>query len=408
MTDTREARLTNWQLADFFMGCVVLVWTAEALVRFGIGFEITTVVYAYFGLRFIMTLRKFVPVIMQTWPVLLYPGFCFLSVYWSVSPVHSAVSAVQIGFTILFSLFLGLQFSLRQLAFMIFLALGATMIASLTNFGGQWGNAYSWEGGYLGIYTNKNALGQRGTLLLLTCVYLLVSGRGKIAALLVALVTIYLLSISKSATSVLISGVCCAGLIMSLLTQKSRGVAPWIMLATVTGMALVIAFITGLGISPFDEVLEAFGKNTTLTGRTVLWEHGLHKIAETPVLGKGAMAYWVAPEFAQEVGVLRDIYGTTVSAFHNFVIEILVMLGPLGLIAMGALLFSSFRAIWTMQNSPEKQWALWVFATLIILSLLGSSLFRQHEIILVLLVALGVSPRREMLLSPAGSVSQTR
>ena len=392
---------------DYIMGCVVLIWMAEALVRFDLGTIATLIAYAYFAARFLMTLPKFLPATLRLWPMLLYPGVCMVSVYWSLVPMASAIAAIQIAFTILIGVFLGLQFSLCHLAGMITLALGITMIASLGNLGGQFGTAYSWEGGFLGIYTNKNALGQRAAVLVLTCLFMIVSSRGRILAVCLLLIALVLLFKSRSATAVLLSSVCCCGFLVSHIVGTSRQLRPVVWLAGIVSAAIILTLLIGLGVDPIATVLEAFGKNATLTGRSILWQHGLEKITEAPLLGQGAMAYWVAPEYAQETEILRRLYGTTVSAFHNFIVEILVMLGPLGLLAMLTLIATSFAAVIRLPAMTERRWAIWLLVLLIALSLLGSSLYRQHEITLLLVVAIGASAQRHVLLAPAGRAVRT-
>ncbi len=395
------------QGADFVMAALVLVWSADALVRFGVGTVVTALVYAYFLARLAMTLPRFGSVVLRSGPVLVYPALCLISTYWSVMPEMTAIASVQIGFTILIGLFVGFQFRLLTLARLVLFALGLTMVLSLANLGGAWGNAYSWEGGFLGIYTNKNALGQRGALLVLVCIFVLAADPSRslrfVAACILGL-TGYLLVVSKSATSILMSGLIGGSFAFLSAAIAHRALRPWLWLVGTVFIGAVLVTLISLEINPWVEVLAAFDKNTTLTGRTVLWEHGLARIAERPVLGYGAMAYWVSPDHAQEILLLRDEYGTTVAAFHSFVIELLVGLGPMGLVAMGLLIGSSVHAVWRYTVGPVRMWALWALALLVLLSLLGSSLFRQHEITLVLVVALGASARRDVLLGggPAG------
>lgn len=379
------------------------MWTAEALVRFGIGREITALVYGYFSLRFLLTARLFFPALLRALPLFFYPLVCLISVTWSIAPEVSFAASIQITMTILIGYFLGLQMPLRVLAVLICTTLGLTMILSLVNLGGAWGNVYSWEGGFLGIYTNKNALGQRAALLLLTCLFLGFSTgtwTGRLSVLVMLMVTTTLLIWSRSMTSLLVSLMFGAGFLGLLLYRGQTLLRPWIWLGAALVLATIMTLIISFDINPYTEVLALFGKSSTLTGRTVLWDIGLNKIAENPLLGKGAMAYWSALEFAQETQLISELYGSSVSAFHNFPIEILVMLGPLGLLAMLVLITTCLMWVYRSTRNAERIWAICVLIMLVGLSLLGSSLYRQHEITLLLIVAIGASARREMLLMP--------
>lgn len=390
--------------ADFAMGVLVLIWTAEALVRFHIGAQITGLVYLYFAFRFAMTLPAFLPVLLRAAPVLVYPLVCLTSAFWSVMPAVTLIAAVQIAFTIMLGLFLGTQFRLLDLARMILIALGLTMLLSLTNFGGLWGQTYSWEGGFLGIYTNKNALGQRGALLALTALFLFLADPSRWIRWLAVLVlglTGALLALSKSATSILLALAFGTGFLLRASADR-RSVRPWLWLTCLVVLSCVVVTLTLLRIDPWAAILAAFDKNPTLTGRTALWAHGMDMIAKAPLLGQGAMAYWVAPDFSPEISHLRSDYGATVTAFHNFVIEVLVGLGLPGLLALLLLIGSSIRAVWSHGQGASRRWALWTLALLVLLSLLGSSLYRQHEITLMLVVALGASAQQSGLSRRAG------
>ncbi len=388
----------RWLSLDAAMGALVVVWTAEALVRLPMLSAVTALVYAYFSLRFAMTLPRFLPLVLRNWPVLLYPGLCLASVAWSLTPMLSMVGAVQILFTILIGVFLGGQLGLRGLALLILCALGVTMLASLANLGGAFGKAWSYFGGFLGIYTNKNALGQRGVLLLVTCLFfVLTERRGPVFWLALALgaLTMVLLGLSLSVTSILMSAAM-GGLTLLVLGWVNlphfRGLA--VIFVTLSGAAMAVSLII-LGINPVTEVLDAFGKNATLTGRTVLWEVGLAKVGEAPLFGHGILAFWHAPEFAQEVLVISGLYGETVEAFHNFVIEALVALGPLGLVTLLAIAAHAVIGLGRVPAGQVRYWGWLVVLLLLLLSLLGSSFFRQHEISLLLVVAIGAAAHRD-------------
>jgi exopolysaccharide production protein ExoQ len=95
----------------------------------------------------------------------------------------------------------------------------------------------------------------------------------------------------------------------------------------------VVAAATALG--GFDFILAAFGKNTTLTGRTYLWSQGLAAAAKAPFFGIGYQAYWV-PGFPDAERLWEEFYITTRSGFHfhNTYIETLVELGAAGVLLL--------------------------------------------------------------------------
>jgi exopolysaccharide production protein ExoQ len=61
-----------------------------------------------------------------------------------------------------------------------------------------------------------------------------------------------------------------------------------------------------------DTVLRAFGKDSTLTGRTFIWDWGRRVMAEHPWTGVGANGFW-----RPEIGIANQI--TTYFSFEQFV-----------------------------------------------------------------------------------------
>ncbi|TIQ90781.1 MAG: O-antigen ligase family protein, partial [Mesorhizobium sp.] len=93
-----------------------------------------------------------------------------------------------------------------------------------------------------------------------------------------------------------------------------------------------------------DFVLGTFGKDSTLTGRTYLWEQGWEAAQQAPILGVGYAAYWVQG-FAEAERLWNEFYITTRSGFHfhNTYIEALVELGYVGATLISLIIV---RALW--------------------------------------------------------------
>ncbi|MSU90644.1 hypothetical protein GE300_13645 [Rhodobacteraceae bacterium 2CG4] len=375
---------------DLALGLLAVVWTAEATVRLPGGAALTALVYAGFAARLLLTTAVWMPALLRGWPMLLYPLVCLASAFWSPVPQDSAVAAVQLLFTLLMGVYLGAAFGLAGLAGLVLTGLGLTMAASAANLGGLLPPAWSWEGGFLGVYTNKNALGQRAALLLLTLILFLSQTRGGARALwgLAAAATLALLVLSRSATSwVMALGAGGALVLLLLRAAGGRALLPLGIVAG-TGTAALLAAVAILQLDPAAGILAALGKTATLTGRTEVWQAAAAQIGQRPLLGTGYLGFWTAPEHAREAQLLAALYGDTVASFHNFVLEILVGTGPLGLAAMVVLLGHAAQALLAAPRGPVRAWALVVLATLVLLSLLGSSLYRPHEITLLLVAAL--------------------
>src|SRR5699024_2088986 len=61
------------------------------------------------------------------------------------------------------------------------------------------------------------------------------------------------------------------------------------------GLAIVAAAVLAImawQLGAFAGVLDAFGKDSTLTGRTFLWRGGIVEGSRHPLLGMGYLAFW--------------------------------------------------------------------------------------------------------------------
>ena len=94
---------------------------------------------------------------------------------------------------------------------------------------------------------------------------------------------------------------------------------------------MLIVTVIGVAYDAQDAILKGFGKDSTLTGRTHLWEEAIKSGAQTPILGHGYSAFWVpgnrkAEQLWSEFGVKARVG----FHFHNVFLETFVELGIVG------------------------------------------------------------------------------
>jgi exopolysaccharide production protein ExoQ len=158
-----------------------------------------------------------------------------------------------------------------------------------------------------------------------------------LAALVAAALELYVVIAARSAGAMLGFGIAAAvfGLLVLI---RPIGV---LLRATVTfflGLMLLLAALNYRMLSGalMDASERIFDKDTTLTGRTYLWERAYDLIRETPWLGKGFRSFWLqgnpdAEGLWQYAGIVsRDGFN-----FPNTAVEILVHLGWVGLVVYG-------------------------------------------------------------------------
>ncbi len=266
--------------------------------------------------------------------LLLVPFFFALSVLWSDAPSTTLRASIQYGITF----FAGLVAA--RITSVANLALGGTIgsLLILTYSATNGGYSYDYiDGSYAfnGAFSSKNQLGYFATLAIVFSLSLIwvfrTRGALKPVSAATGLMGIVMLWMSDSATSLLsafaaFSAILFVGFVLLL--------APWlrraaVFLAVTGGAAMAVA---SYRLGAFDAVLAAFGKDSSLTGRTYLWSKAFEFGASQPVLGLGYNAFWTRGRPEAEV-LWQEFYitGRTGFHFHNLLIETYVGTGLVGL-----------------------------------------------------------------------------
>lgn len=336
------------------------------------------------------------PFLQSLWvglPLLAWPLLAVLSFFWSDLPGQSLRSSVQLTMTVLISLYIGLRFSPFDLARALFFVLTGAALVSLPAILLNSGFAFDQHGVPQGIFPHKNVLGGRMVLLALCALLLFAAGWHRLLTTGVALLALVLVALSQSGTSIIMTlGLC--GLAPVLLTRHAA--APLRLIAYLLAL-LILSLATWALLAydknPVDLALEALGKEPTLTGRSLLWDFAMVQIEMRPLFGSGFDAFWNAGEGSQG-NYVQYVIGSAVKNFHNSYLDISVQLGLAGLLATaGVLLHFTARALSHAARDRHPLAALplvfLVFVT--VYSISEYALFRQHDLIQVLLGALYVS-----------------
>ncbi|MGG7518401.1 O-antigen ligase family protein [Allorhizobium undicola] len=321
-------------------------------------------ILAYYGLWFLPVLvnyRKALGDYRRFLWIYAFAVLAFLSTFWSAAPGTSLRASLQYLSHIFCALVAVRVVGLRSFTRGTIFGTGLVLLYSLA-FGRYQSDALDGSFSFVGAFESKNQLGFYASLsfyfafaavviqaernpLLLSC-YAVISA-----------IAGYCLIASQSATSVLtVIVIIMASLIMkavSWLTPRHRTVL--FTAGAIFGTVAVLAFIYGGG---FALILGAFGKDTTLTGRTYLWGQGIEAIKLNPLLGTGYQAYWVQG-FAEAERLWFEFYIATRTGFHfhNTYIETTVELGLTGLLLLCILmlnaLISTLRQMLTNARDPE-------------------------------------------------------
>jgi exopolysaccharide production protein ExoQ len=195
-----------------------------------------------------------------------------------------------------------------------------------------------WQFPLAGAFDDKNYLALRMSILAFAAAVIALDKDYhkllRLGAAGVAPVALFMIYRSQSATSTIVGLLGMAVILGGVWFWKPlRGYRVLI-------VALFVAIVAGLtmflgqdpSFSLMDQVLRAFGKDSTLTGRKELWLYADTLIDQKPWLGLGPGGFWL-PE-RMDAQALLDAYfkprGTAFS-FHNSYVEIAVYLGLTGL-----------------------------------------------------------------------------
>ncbi|WP_281826328.1 O-antigen ligase family protein [Jannaschia rubra] len=325
-----QLRITP-QRRDFI---VLSLWFGVTFVQFPGDQLLLYPLAAYYALTIWRDQRAILPLVSRGWIVLVFPLWCLLSVAWAVEPVEALKHAVYLSLTMLICFQVASSLTPRQIMQSVLLATGVIGVINIL---------YAFGPGEIdrGIFTQKNTMGKNMVVLwiaaLATCLdpgapriwRLVAAGLAGIAAVMAVLsdsATAVLLVLASS--MILLTG---AVILRGGLFRASRLATAFFLLAALAGTAMVV--LPTLTADPVAVVLDRFGKDTTLTGRTVLWDYAEDQIAEHPVLGVGAGGFWRY----QASPLVRKIYFDFYKApgdvfnFHNSYYEIAIHQGLVGL-----------------------------------------------------------------------------
>ena len=293
-------------------------------------------------------------------PVVLFLSFCLISLLWADYPLVGfkrwirAVGDVAMVCIILTEVNPDAAFK------RVMLWMGAFLLPTsilFTRFFPSLGRSYTYAGVpmWTGVATDKNAL---GALCMIVGVAMLSIGltsylepgswsrkrRIWITGLLFAM-ALYLLAMIDSKTAL-----ACFVMASSLVLLRCL---PWAFREQILVTALMMAMIgvsygvlfLGVGSSALSEM----GRDTTLTGRTEVWEIVI-PMAENEWIGAGYESFWIGERLER---IIQKV-GAGLNQAHNGYIEIYLNIGWVGLAFLAFVILGGYRNIMrNLRRDPE-------------------------------------------------------
>ena len=331
----------------------------------------------------------------RAWPAMIaiaaLVGLAFASRYWSIDFATTMRRVIALAITCGFALYLGAVFRGPHLPRLLMhtaliMAVGSlVMVFAFPAIGvHQLDNAGLWRG----LWYEKNQMGAVMVIGATAAAACLASPDPRRLLPAVALVLssgLVLATQSKTSLLCLVVGL---GLIGGFWAMRRGG-------AAVSVVAIWSAVVlTGLGVWVWEThsvaVLEALGKDPSLTGRTDIWESLMRKVADRPWTGYGYGAFWGRIGESAPADWVRKETGWVVPSAHNGWIDLLVQLGWPGAFLVGGLMAgTALIAILRSFGSGVREgwWVLGFLGAFFILSLSESILMAHQGLPWVLFLA---------------------
>ena len=312
--------------------------------------------------------------------------WCFASVFWSLDSGISFRRSVALLMTTFMGLFFAARYDwsefVQRLAYAFaFVVIITFMIVAIDPSRGIHDTIH--PGAWRGAYTTKNYLGSTMTrsLAIMLCAFAMRPDRGWLWLPMAAL-SFLLVILSTSKTSLL----SCIFVIGAFIFIRFYRRYPISRMVLIYSLLAIITLFTALMVTIPEVMLGLIGKDTSLTGRTGIWDNIFRSIYERPILGYGYSVYWV-DEFGPSYYVRLALEWGVPSA-HNGWLETWLSVGIIGVL-MFALLY-----IWTLmlaimrlkRGGTETYWVIIITLVFLIFSLSESSVLQQNDLSWIIFV----------------------
>jgi exopolysaccharide production protein ExoQ len=329
-----------------------------------------------------------------TWPpqiicLFAYLAFAGASVLWAFSPERSLIRFVQ-QVMIVTSIVLPAMLAARTadmlrglfLCFAFALILNTLFVlegsVTIVSYGSKLVDL-----GYQGYFLGKNYLGECAVIALLLSLHeMLNRGRWRVFGVIVGSIAIVLvfLSGSKTALGLALISPFLAG--VALIVRKMTRISPAIGLLSIAFCYAILSSVSNFKIYRLAYML--YG-DSSLTGRTVIWDFAQYEIARRPLLGWGYQSFWLVPD---SPSVAAPGWVKMMPNAHNGYYDTMLETGYVGLVFLLVFIIATLHAVGRVaEPDPARAQLLLSLALFVILyNFLESLWVRGFEFLWVVFV----------------------
>lgn len=317
-------------------------------------------------------------------PLLLLTTICFASMAWTAVPgvVFRRVIAL-LGVTTV-GVYAGTRLGLPEMRRMILRVSGLVLVASLVVLILDPSLGLDPGGRMRGVFADKNALGSLAALsiVMVTATQAEHPDGHLVERIVIGIVSIVCLLLSQSASPLPSLAIAMIVLLLARVPSARRTTA-FGFIATAA-----VLLVAGAIVLDFSDGSPAalFGRDATLSGRTVIWSFSWQSYLRHPWLGYGYGAFWTSTSPAAQ---FWSYYHMNVPNAHNGYLQLLVDVGPLGLgLFLAALVVFIARGLELLiqLRQPYLVWVAGFTAYFLCLNLAESRLWSQNDFMTALFV----------------------
>lgn len=347
---------TNFWYGTFAVSLSVFVFAYST----NFGFISILVFYALWLPLVLVDYRQAIGNYARFYWVLPFALFACMSFSWSAAFAVTLRAAIQYVTTIICALIASRIIDSRTFVSGVSVGVALVLLYSL-GFGQYQYDALDGSYSFVGAFASKNQLGffaSLGVYFAFASFFVVRSSiLWRCIAVVCGILSAYCLAASSSATSVIatfaiVMSTMIVGIALKFSPKHRRSFF-------LVGLALAVVLVAvAINSGAIDLVLGAFGKNSTLTGRTYLWQEGFKASHQAPLMGIGYQAYWVQG-FSEAERLWAEFYipARTGFHFHNTYIEVLVELGYVGVVLisllLGGVVVGFLRRLLTEEYTPQ-------------------------------------------------------
>lgn len=323
---TRVRRAAVWEQV------LVTLWILTTLIQFPGNSMLLYPCALVFLILFLHYSEFTIPLALKGAVFLAIPVLTALSFGWAAAPSETMRLGLLMVLNFIIMVTIATRLDRRQIIRCLFFA-GTIMIGMIAPF---WQNLHMDS-----HFGSKNLIAIRMLFILFAALAVVYDSEERyvlrFAAMPIAGVALLFTVLANSATATLLAiGGVGVLTVMWMIWQPASRVRHLRSFVVIVGAVVLFAAVMVLLSLPnntiIDDILARFGKDSTLTNRTLMWEAGGRVADQKPWLGHGYGSFW-RPEVgaAQTLNELDHRAPGTKHSFHNSYIEVRVGLGYVGL-----------------------------------------------------------------------------